>query len=100
MEVLSDVFPPIVLSSFFEPTLSVEVESQPRAPHECEKHDDPLSLRYLNSSTVLLMEKVVALIENGKDGPDAIDPRHLACHLSQHEAESTKRQGESHSVLN
>lgn len=100
MVVLSYVFPSIILSSFFEPSLSVKVVSQSRSPHECEKHDDPLPVRNLNPFAVLLMEKEVTLIENRKDGPYAIDPRHLACNLSQHKAKSTKSQREGHSILN
>lgn len=40
------------------------------------------------------------MIENRKDGPNAIDPRHLACNLSQNEAKSTKSQREGHRILN
>ena len=69
-----NVCPPVVLASILIASLTVEVVSKPNSPKSSEKHNQPLSIRNGNVGAPLLVIDVVRLIENGKNGPDAIDP--------------------------
>lgn len=68
------VSPPVVLASILIASLAVEVVGKSNSPKSSEEHNQPLPIGNGSVSALLLVVDVVRLIENGKNGPDAIDP--------------------------